>query len=40
MRLDMVFYSDSFVAHRSAIGADHGESDHLPVWVELVWRRS
>ncbi|MGC9399329.1 MAG: endonuclease/exonuclease/phosphatase family protein [Anaerolineae bacterium] len=38
MRLDMVFYSRAFVALRSRVGGTHGESDHLPVVVEMAWR--
>jgi len=38
MRIDMIFYSQDFVALRCQVGSTHGESDHLPVVAELVWR--
>lgn len=38
MRLDMVFYSDAFVAVASRVGTTSGESDHLPVLAKLAWR--
>jgi len=38
MRIDMVFYSDEFVALSCSVGSAHGESDHLPVLAELAWR--
>jgi endonuclease/exonuclease/phosphatase (EEP) superfamily protein YafD len=38
LRLDMIFYSDEFVALSSRVSAIHGESDHLPVVAELAWR--
>jgi endonuclease/exonuclease/phosphatase family metal-dependent hydrolase len=38
MRLDMIFYSDDFVALSSSVGSAHGESDHLPVLAEIAWR--
>lgn len=37
-RIDMIFYSDEFVALRSIVGATSGESDHLPVLATLAWR--
>ena len=38
MRLDMIFYSQDFVALRSEVGRTSGESDHLPVTAHLAWR--
>lgn len=38
LRLDMIFYSDEFVALSSRVSAAHGESDHLPVVAELAWK--
>ncbi|MBN1485745.1 MAG: endonuclease/exonuclease/phosphatase family protein, partial [Chloroflexia bacterium] len=38
MRLDMVFYSTQLVALSSRAGARYGESDHLPLIVQLAWR--
>ena len=38
MRLDMILYSDDFVALEFATGSHHGESDHLPVAAALGWR--
>jgi vancomycin resistance protein VanJ len=38
MRIDMVFYSQDFAALSCRVGSAHGESDHLPVVAELVWR--
>lgn len=37
VRVDMIFYSASFASVRSQVGREYGESDHLPVWAELVW---
>lgn len=39
MRLDTVFCSADFAALSSRVGSDHGESDHLPVFVQLAWRK-
>jgi endonuclease/exonuclease/phosphatase (EEP) superfamily protein YafD len=39
MRLDMIFYSEDFVALTSRVSFSHGESDHLPVLAQLAWRR-
>jgi vancomycin resistance protein VanJ len=38
MRIDMIFYDDSFRALTCRVGADYGESDHHPVIAELAWR--
>lgn len=39
VRIDMIFYTADFVALHSAVGAAHGESDHLPLTATLGWRR-
>jgi len=39
VRIDMVRYTDAFVALTSQVGITHGESDHLPLLVTLAWRR-
>jgi len=39
MRLDMIFYSDDFKALSCRVVSAHGESDHLPVLVQLAWQR-
>lgn len=39
MRLDMIFYSEGFVALNSCVSSIHGESDHLPVLAQLAWRK-
>jgi len=39
VRIDMIFYSEEFVALSSEVGASHGESDHLPVMARLAWRK-
>ena len=39
MRLDMIFYSDDLTALSSRVSSIHGESDHLPVLVQLACRR-
>ncbi|MCB0061940.1 MAG: endonuclease/exonuclease/phosphatase family protein [Caldilineaceae bacterium] len=38
VRIDMIFYSDAFVALESHVSDSHGESDHLPVLAALAWR--
>jgi endonuclease/exonuclease/phosphatase family metal-dependent hydrolase len=38
MRIDMIFFSDAFVALTSRVGSYHGESDHLPVVATLARR--
>lgn len=38
MRLDMVCYTSELMALSSRVGTAHGESDHLPVIVEMGWR--
>lgn len=39
LRLDMIFYSEEFATLSSHTSPLHGESDHLPVLAELVWRQ-
>jgi endonuclease/exonuclease/phosphatase (EEP) superfamily protein YafD len=39
MRIDMIFYSLEFTALSSRVGTTYGESDHLPVIVQLVWQK-
>jgi vancomycin resistance protein VanJ len=39
IRIDMIFYSDEFVALSSQVGTTYGESDHLPVLAQLVWQK-
>jgi vancomycin resistance protein VanJ len=39
MRLDMIFYSEEFVALSSDVSSTYGESDHLPVLAKLAWRK-
>lgn len=36
VRLDYVFYNDSFRGQEAYVLAHSGSSDHLPLWVELV----
>ncbi len=38
MRLDMIFYTDEFVALSSKVSKAYGESDHLPVVAELAMK--
>jgi endonuclease/exonuclease/phosphatase (EEP) superfamily protein YafD len=38
MRIDMIFYSPEFVPLSSRVGKTYGESDHLPVMVQLIWQ--
>jgi endonuclease/exonuclease/phosphatase (EEP) superfamily protein YafD len=38
LRLDMIFYSDEFIALDSYVSATHGTSDHMPVVATLAWR--
>lgn len=38
VRIDMIFYSDHFVALESRVGTTYGESDHRPVIATLAWR--
>jgi hypothetical protein len=35
----MVFYTAGFVALSNQVGSSHGESDHLPMTVEMTWRK-
>jgi endonuclease/exonuclease/phosphatase (EEP) superfamily protein YafD len=39
VRIDMILYSRDLQALRSRVGSAHGESDHLPVMAELIWRK-
>lgn len=39
VRIDMVRYTDDFVALESQVSRSHGESDHNPVLATLAWRR-
>jgi endonuclease/exonuclease/phosphatase (EEP) superfamily protein YafD len=39
VRIDMVRYTDDFVALASLVSSQHGESDHLPVVATLAWRK-
>jgi len=38
VRIDMVFYSAEFEGLRSWVGRSGGESDHLPIIAELMWK--
>ncbi len=40
MHIDMILYSDAWMALSSRVGASGGESDHLPVIVVLVWQQT
>jgi endonuclease/exonuclease/phosphatase family metal-dependent hydrolase len=37
VRIDMVFHSDEWAAVECRVLSGHGQSDHLPVMVRLVW---
>lgn len=39
MRVDMIFYSDEFLALSSHVSSTYGESDHLPVLAQLAWKQ-
>jgi endonuclease/exonuclease/phosphatase (EEP) superfamily protein YafD len=39
VRIDMILYSQELMALRSSVGSTHGESDHLPVFAQLAWRK-
>ena len=38
VRIDMVWYTNDFVALAAVVSALHGESDHSPVVAQLAWR--
>jgi endonuclease/exonuclease/phosphatase (EEP) superfamily protein YafD len=39
VRIDMVRYTNDFVALTSQVGNQHGESDHHPLVATLAWRK-
>lgn len=38
VRIDLILYTEEFVAKSSSVSAVFGESDHLPVLATLAWR--
>ncbi len=38
VRIDMIRYTNDFVALTSQVSRSHGESDHLPVLATITWR--
>jgi vancomycin resistance protein VanJ len=40
VRIDLILYTADFVALESWVGATHAESDHLPLYAVLGWRRT
>jgi vancomycin resistance protein VanJ len=38
IRIDMIFYDDTFRARSARVSDVHGESNHRPVIAELAWR--
>lgn len=39
MRIDILWVSAELIPLHCQVGREYGESDHLPVWAELGWKR-